>query len=270
MSFIDKNMYENLKGWCDWTEGKRLKNEYVMYVNSHDRELTNATIRKMMFEMRREDIHGETLMAFYSAENFYRNMREYYTHIADLYMHKPTEDDDLLTIIRNYPPTCGWIVLIIEGVELLSGKAKEMQEMIEAIFAFSSKRPSIILVGTGDYKKVFAGCEFAMNKMIAGIEAKEDNLVMVRCYDQEDNPIKENVKYTTSDDQLDELNFYWGILYKQLERRYFDYVSFKNMYKETLEYIVPRVTLEQIYRKDISLVENIGAMRKENNEHLDG
>ncbi len=41
-----------------------------MYVNSRDRTLTNATIKKMMFEMRKEDVHGELFMSFYSAENF--------------------------------------------------------------------------------------------------------------------------------------------------------------------------------------------------------
>lgn len=59
MSVIDKNMYEKLKDWCDWGEGKRPKYQQIMYVNSHDRALTSATIRKLMFEMTKEDVHGE-------------------------------------------------------------------------------------------------------------------------------------------------------------------------------------------------------------------
>ena len=101
MPVIDKKMYEKLKSWCDWEEEKRPRNQQIMYVNSHDRELTNATIRKMMFEMRKEDIHGELYMAFFSAKNFYRNMRDYYSHIADLYRRSPSEDDSIVDIIKT-------------------------------------------------------------------------------------------------------------------------------------------------------------------------
>lgn len=271
MPVIDKKMYEKLKSWCDWEEEKRPCNQQIMYVNSHDRELTNATIRKMMFEMRKEDIHGELYMAFFSAKNFYRNMRDYYSHIADLYRRSPSEDDSIVDIIKTYPPTCGWIVLIVEDIELLSGKAEEMQMMMESIFAFSSRNPSIILVGDGDYKKVFDGCEFAINEMNDGIAAKEDDdLVMVGCYDQDLNPQEEKVIYENTDEQRKELNFYWETLYEQLKKRYFDYSDFKRLYKDTFEFIIPRVTVEQVYRKDISLVENIGAIGKENNKLLDG
>ena len=64
MSVIDKNMYENLKNWCD---RKRPENQFLMYVNMHDRELTNATIRKLMFEEDKQDVEGELYIAFYSA-----------------------------------------------------------------------------------------------------------------------------------------------------------------------------------------------------------
>ena len=136
MPVIDKKMYETLKGWCDYDAEKRPKHQQIMYVNSHDRTLTNATIKKMMFEMWKEDVHGELFMSLYSAENFYRNMREYYSHIADLYLNKPGEDDALIDIIEDMPPTCGWIVLIVEDLELLSGKAEVMQEIICSDYLF--------------------------------------------------------------------------------------------------------------------------------------
>ena len=271
MSVIDKNMYEKLKDWCDWAEGKRPKHQQIMYVNSHDRALTSATIRKLMFEMTKEDVHGELNIALYSAENFYRNMRDYYSHIADLYMNIPADDASLVDIINDYPPACGWLSLIIEDVEVLSEKPKEMQEMMETVFAFSSKHASIILVGKGDYKTVFSGCEYALTEMADGIAAKEeDYVVMVGCYDQETEPDRETVSYESTDRQRDELNFYWDTVYKQLKKRLFNYDDFKTLYRETLEFIIPRVKTEQVYRKDISLIENIGAMRKENNEQLDG
>lgn len=48
MSVIDKHMYERLKKWCD---GERPKNQFMMYVNSSDRALTDATIKKLMYEI---------------------------------------------------------------------------------------------------------------------------------------------------------------------------------------------------------------------------
>ncbi len=271
MPIIDKKMYEKLKAWCDYDKEIRPKYQQIMYVNSHDRTLTNATIRKMMFEMRKEDIHGELFISFYSAENFYRNLREYYSEISNLYMHNPGEDDQLLDIIDGMPPTCGWIVLIIEGLESLSGKKEAMQEMMESVFAFSTNLPSIVLVGEGDYKKIFEGCEFALKEMTDMMAAKEeDDLVGIGCYDQESEPDREYLTYESVDDQRDELNFYWDILYSQLEKRYFDYVYFKNLFKETLKYIIPRVSVEHTYRKDISLIENIGAICRENNLRLEG
>ena len=48
MSVIDKHMYEKLKAWWD---GSRPQNQYMLYVNAHDRALTDATLRKLMFEI---------------------------------------------------------------------------------------------------------------------------------------------------------------------------------------------------------------------------
>ena len=270
MPVIDKNMYEKLMDWC-WDEENRPENQNILYVNSKDRDLTDATIRKMMFEIMKEDPHGEMYIAVFSAENFYRNMRGYYSHIAELYIHTTTENDYLLDIIEDYPPTCGWIVLVVENIELLSGKADEMKEMMESVFTFSARYPSIILVGEGEYETVFAGCEYALNEMTDGVAAKEDDdVVMVGCYNQEERPKREKLSYENADDHCLELNFYWDFLYRQLENRYFDYGVFKKLYRETLEYIKPRVTAEQMYRKDFRLVEYVGAMRKENNYNLDG
>ena len=84
-------------------------------------------------------------------------------------MRNPSEEYSLEDIIKNFPPTCGWIVLIVEDIELLSDKAEETRMMMESIFEFSSKKPSIILIGEGDYKEVFADSEFALNEMGDGI-----------------------------------------------------------------------------------------------------
>lgn len=271
MATIDKNMYERLKNWYDFKEECRPKNQTIMYVNSHDRALSDATIKKMMFEMTEEDVHGEMFISLYSAPNFYQNMRDYYVDISKLYMHFHNEDTPTVELINDYPPTCGWIVLIVQDIEKLSDDEVKMQEMMETILAFASRRSSIILVGNGDYKDVFSGCEYALSEMQDGITAKEeDNIVMIGLYNQEAEPIKESVTFDNPDDQRDELDFYWDITYEQLEKNYFDYVAFKNLLKETLEYIIPRVTNEYVYRKDLDIIEDIGAISREKHEDIEG
>ena len=268
MFMIDKAMYENLKNWCD---RNRPENQFMMYVNSHDRELTNATIRKMMFEITEEDIHGEEYIAFFSAENFYRNMRDYYSEIGNLYRNNPDENDPIEEIIEDYPPTCGWITLIVEDMEAFSGDHQKMEEMLMTLLAFASKRANIILIGNGDYQEVFAGCEYALGEMTVGLNAdEEDNLLMIGCYDQDTVPDREKIIYDTLEKHCDELDYYWDTTYEQLKKGYFDYENYKSLFKETMEYLIPRVTKEQVYRKDLWLIENIGGMRREKPEYLEG
>ena len=76
-----------------WNRPSPIPEKYLLYVNIHNRELTNATIRKLMFELNKEDPHGELYSAFYTAKNIYRNMRNYYSNIGELYLNEPKEDD---------------------------------------------------------------------------------------------------------------------------------------------------------------------------------
>ena len=124
MAFIDKTMYEKLKKWWDFSKEIRPNTQGIMYVNCHDRALTNATIRKLMFELKKEDF--ELYVSLYSAKNFYHNMRDYYLHIADLYQCELNADALLSDIIEDIPSTCGWIVLIVQDTEALSGDAEKM------------------------------------------------------------------------------------------------------------------------------------------------
>ena len=269
MSVVDKNMYDNLKKWWD---RNRPQNQYMMYINSQDRKLTNATIKKLMYDIYEEDVHGEIYMPLYSADNFFNNMREFYSEIGELYYNHPGPEDPILDIIEEYPPTCGWILLIVEDIERLSGKPEKMQEVIETLFRFASKRASVVLVGKGDYKDVFAGCEYALNKMEAGLNAgEEDNIVMLGCFNQEANPDKENHVFENPNKQRDELDFYWACcLYEQLKKKCFDYEDFKVLIRDTMEYIVPRISKEKVYRKDLLLIEYIGALRHEKNKKPEG
>ena len=271
MPVVDKAMYENLKKWCDWNEGIRPENQYLMYVNSHDRALTNATIRKLMFEMTEEDVECELYIAFYSAKNFYRNMRDYYSEISRLYMRTPSDEDPLLDIIEDLPPTCGWLMLIVNDIESMSENSEKIQEMLESILTFAAKRSSVILIGNGDYEDVFSGCEYALEEITHGLSVKEaDNELMIGCYDQEIVPGRECIVFEDQQKQCDELNFYWDTLYKQLKHKYFDYTDFKYLYRDTLEYIIPRISKEKVYRKDLWLIENIGAIGNIEHQNIEG
>ena len=262
MSVIDKNMFDSLKVWCDRHEEMMPKYPNIMYVNNRDRSLTSATIRKLMYEVDKDDEWGEMKISFYSAESFYQNMRDYYSLIASLYGCDIKEDDSLMDVIRMIDSTCGWIVLIVEDVETLSDDSEKMEEMMQTLVAFGYNNPSIILVGNGDYEEVFAGCEYALCEMRNGGS--------IVCYEQEKNPLKEKVLFETPDDQIEELIYYWNMVYQQLEKRFFHYEFFKALYKDTLEYILPRVGKEKVFRKDIRLFKSMGAMCREDEKELYG
>lgn len=271
MSIVDKDMYIYLKNWCNRYGDIRPKHQNILYVNSHERKLTNATIKKMMFDIIDQEMPGEVYLAHYSAKNFHRNMRNYYSDIGELYQHEVDEKSDLYSIIDSLPPTCGWIVLIIEDVEILSENVIKMQEMLKAIMTFASKRSSIILIGNGDYKSVLGGYEYALDITEEGLFIKiEDKYTMIGCYEQEESPNLENIIFENMDKCLTELEYYWYLLYEQLENNYFDYDGFKDLYKNTMEYIIPRVTKDNVYRKDITLIENIGDMRNKKPTDIEG
>ena len=139
-----------------------------------------------------------------------------------VYMHAPQEDDPLESIIEAYPPTCGWIALIVEDVEMLSND--EMQEFLNCVMTFAARRADVILIGNGDYKDVFSGCEYALREMEDGFAAKvEENRLMIGSYDQEAAPTLETLAYETLEKQRDDLHFYWSTIYEGLEDHYFDY-----------------------------------------------
>lgn len=268
MSVIDKHMYERLKKWCD---GERPKNQFMMYVNSSDRALTDATIKKLMYEIEEEDIHGEEFVSLYSAKKFYNNMRKYYSHIAELYMQKPADDEPLEEMIKRFPSTCGWITLIVEDIDDIADDKEKTEEMIKSFMSFAAKRSNVILIGNGDYKETFAGCEFALWKMDYGIKATlEENVLMIGRYDQNELHEKEIVSYETEEKHRSELDYYWEALNEQLEKGYLDYNYFKMLFKETLEYLIPRVTKDQVYRKDLWLIEEIGEMHSSEIKKIEG
>ncbi|SEQ39481.1 hypothetical protein SAMN02910369_01684 [Lachnospiraceae bacterium NE2001] len=271
MSVIDRKMYTRLKNWCDCHEGDRPKNQNIMYVNSHDHALTKATIKKTMFEMKQEDIHGELYISLYSAENLFQNMRKYFSHISELYGNIPDDKESVIDIVNGLIPTCGWIVLIVEDIDKIAENDIQIQEFMRTIITFASKHSSIILVGNGNKTDVLSRCEYVSDEMFDDDRINGgENQHLIGLYNQEASPDRENLIYETYEKHSKELNYYWSIIYDQLENGFFDYEGFKILFKETMEYIVPRVTKLKIYRRDISLIENIGAMRDKRPKVIEG
>ena len=255
MTLIDKNMFESIKSW--W-EGQRPSPQHIMYVNSSDRQLTDSTIKKLMYEIYREDTEGEIYSSLYSAENFYRNMREYYSHIARLYFRDPKEDTPLVDIIDDMPPTCGWLLLIVKDFELFSGGSEELEEMMKTFLEFAANRAYVILIGNGDYKDVFSGCEFASNEIRDCLEANEDDgLLMAALYEQNKDPEVHQTEYDVPLDELKELIYFWELVREQFDHMYFDYDAFKELYARTLRYLMPHVSKENLPRHDVRLIEKI-------------
>ncbi len=260
MAVIDKKLYEKLNNWC---QGERPKNQSLLYVNIRDRQLTNATVRKLMYEIDKEDIYGEEYIEFFSADYFYKHMREYYSYVADLYMKHPQETDSLETIIDSIPGFSGWITLIVEDLEVFTGDPDKMEKMVETLMNFACTGANVILISKGDYPDVFSSCEYVLSGMNTGIAAKEEDcLLMIGCIAQDETPGMEKVSYASSSDERDELNFYWTRVNEQLQNNnYFEYNDFKVIFNDTLRYLIPRVSKERINRKDIPLVRNIGNFR---------
>ena len=256
MPVIDKAMFEKLKSWWD---GNRPKNQQIIYVNIHDRILTDATIRRLMFEIKGKDFMAEEYISLYSAENFYKNMREYASDVAKLYLKELAADDSAKDIIKSILSPCGWITLIIENMESMSNDEERMNELFELLLILAEKKANIILTGYGDYKIVFAGCENALKRMDGGMVGQ-----------MEETPQRLAVVNDGDEKHRDELNFYWKILYEQINKEYFDYHIFKDLLKETLEYLIPRMTKEYLYRKDVLLVEKIGDFNRTEEKAIEG
>lgn len=271
MPVIDKKMFETIKKWWDCSDESIPVNQRIMYINSNNRSVTKSTIRKIMYEIVEEEPYGELYVTTFSAKNFYDNMRDYYMHVAELYFRDVNDDMAITDIIKKYPSTCGWIVLIVEDVESLSNEAEKLKDLFETILNFGCKGASIVLVGNGDYKEVFADCEFALQQMNIGLSHNGDeDKLLIGCYKQEPEVIPEPIIYESADKQCDELEYYWGVFYEQLERKFFDYEYYKSLYKDTLDYILPRVTSERVYRSDLFLIEKIGKLRLKEIVNING
>ena len=255
MATIDTEMYADLKKWCDWD---RPQNQFIKFMYSKNKMLTNATIRKVMFEIDKGDKYGEKYVALYSAKNFIRNMRTYFTDIAKLYRRTPDDDASLEEILERIPATCTWITLIIKDLEELSGQHDELEQVFRNLVVFATKGANLILIADSDYEEIFSECKYASAAIKAPFGVNETcKLLLADRYEQDENPEEKELTFESASDEREELNFYWSLLYERFEQNYFDYEYFKVLFIETWEYFIPRVATKQIFRQDISLIERI-------------
>lgn len=141
--------------------------------------------------------------------------------------------------------------------------------MCWACIRFAAKSANVILIGNGDYKDIFSGCEYALLEMEICLDAStEDRGVMERQYGQKNGAEPGNIGYERP--EKEKLCYYWNLFHKQLKWQYFDYNAFKSVYRDTVEYFIPRVTADHVYRSDLPLIREIGALRIPKNTEMDG
>lgn len=260
MATIDTEMYVDLKNWFD---GDEPQNRSVKFVCSKNKMLTNNTIRKVMFDIDKEDEDDENYVALYSARNLFQNMRTYFSDIAKMYFCTPNDDTTLQEILDMIPPSCYWITLIIKDLEELSGQHNELQQFIQNLATFAEKGARLILIAESNDEKIFSECKCACAAIKAAFGTDEANkFLLPGTFEQDENPKEKEISFESASDERAELNFYWNLLYEQSGQNYFDYEFFKELFKETWVYFIPRVAAKQIFRQDISLIEKIGYFSK--------
>ncbi len=276
---IDKTMYEELYDWLNRNRRSSGNNgiaePQIMYVKSHDRTLTDVTLRKLILEVEREEFNpGDLFVSLYSFKNFQHNMRDYFIHICELYSRALAEDaamEEIIDAIEAIPLLGGWIMLIMEDFGRLSGNPEQISEILHSIMTLGRKRACIILVGDRECKDFFSGSGYTLCDVPGGYTiAGTVECPLIKCYEQDLIPHREVFTAKSSEDRLGEMVFYWDTIYDTLEHEFFDYEYFKILFKETLEYLLPRVEKCRVYRVDVWLIEKLGKMRGKRPNRIDG
>ncbi|MCF0151640.1 MAG: hypothetical protein HUJ80_09560 [Firmicutes bacterium] len=252
MQKIDRRLYEELYNW--WKNRKE-RTEIIKYVQCTDTELTDATIHYLMQQIDKDDVHGEAYVALYSAEGFYRNMRKYYAEVSELYLRKPKEDEPIEKIIGDFPGTCGWLTLIIEGLENFTQKPAELKEMYDSFVRFARKGANVILVGSVPLEDVFRHYPKTFNDEGVIIVAPNGHEFNMGIYEQGKAPEVISIVNKKPKDKLDALEFYWANLTADAKKREeFNFAHFKRLYSDTLCYLLPRIDEDSLFREDINLL----------------
>lgn len=260
-NIIDKNMLEFL----------HQSHNSVVYVNSRDRELTDNTLERFIYEKEREDIYGDGYYDMFSAVRFVHCNYDYFCYIAKSCLKDLNGDETLDELFEKIYNSVGWVTLIIRNIDLIADKKEQLDEMIQYLYRFAGRRAHIIISGNGSIEEVFRNTGAALDTVSFSAFEADDECVRTVIYDQEEKPETEEIIYAEPMEENEELIYNWEIMNYYLSKyNCFDFSDFRKLFFQTWQYFVSRIKEEYCYRKDFLLIREISNFKKSDGQEIYG
>ena len=264
-NIIDKNMLEFL----------HQSHKSVVYINSRDRELTDNTLKRFIYEEEREDMdggfYGDIYYDMFSAVSFVHCNYDYFRYIAKSCMQDLNGDETLDELFEKINDSVGWVTLIIRNIDLVSDKKEQLDEMIQYLYRFAEKKAHIIISGNGSIEEVLRNTDAALDTVSFSAYEADDECVRTVIYEQEENPETEEIIYAEPMEENEELLQNWKIMNQYLSKyNCFDFSGFRKLYFQTWQYFVSRIKEEYCYRKDLLLIREISNFKKSDCQEIYG
>lgn len=260
-NIIDKNMLEFL----------RQSHQSIVYINSRDRELTDNTLERFIYEKEREDIYGDCYHCMFSAISFVHCNYDYFRHIAKSCIVDLNGDETLDGLFEKINHSVGWITLIIRNINLVADKKEQLDEMIQYLYRFAGRKAHIVISGNGSIEEVLRNTDAALDTVSFSAFEADDECVRTVIYEQEEKPETEEIIYAEPAEENEELIYSWEMMnYYLSEYNCFDFAAFRKLFFQTWQYFVSRIKEEYCYRKDILLIREISNLKKSDSQEIHG
>ena len=163
-NIIDKNMLEFL----------HQSHKSVVYINSRDREMTDNTLKRFIYEEERET-DGDLYYDMFSAVSFVHCNYDYFRYIAEACLDDLNGDETLDELFENIYNSVSWVTLIIRNIDLIADKKEQLDEMIQYLYRFAGKKAHIIISGNGSIKEVLRNTDAALDTVsFSAFEADDE------------------------------------------------------------------------------------------------
>lgn len=260
-NIIDKNMLKFL----------HQSHKSIVYINCRDRELTDNTLERFIYEKEREDIYGDCYHCMFSAVSFVHCNYDYFRNIAKSCIGDLSGDETLDELFEKIYHSVGWVTLIIRNIDLVADKKEQLDEMIQYLYRFAGRKAHIIISGNGSVEEVLRNTDAALDTVSFSAFEADDECVRTEIYEQEEKPETEEIKYAEPTEENKELIYNWESMnYYLSEYNCFDFSYFKRLYFQTWQYFASRIKEEYCYRKDILLIREISNLKKSDGQEIYG
>jgi len=243
----------------------------VVYINSRDRELTDNTLERFIYEKACEDIHGDCYYDMFSAISFVHCNYDYYRYIAKACIEDLNGDETLDELFEKIYHSVGWVTLIIRNIDLVADKKEQLDEMIQYLYRFAGRKAHIIISGNGSVEEVLRNTHAALDTVSFSAFEADDECVRTVIFEQEEKPETEEIIYAEPMEENEELIYNWEIMnYYLSEYNCFDFSYFKRLYFQTWQYFGSRIKEEYCYRKDILLIREMSYFKRSDGQEIYG